>query len=82
MLGSCLATACTVCETNKWFTRGKMVHARVEHWVGLLLGEMICFLTTQCRLEEEVAYFLDYDESISEYKGVSLVVHFAVQDFD
>ena len=81
MLGSCLATACTVCEKQMVYTR-QSGSSESGTLGGTLLGEMICFFTTECRLEEEAAYCLDYDEFISEYKGVSLVVHFAAQDFD
>jgi len=80
VLGSCLATACTVCGKLMVYTwqSGSRESGTLG---GTLPGKMICFLTPRCKLEEEVTYCLDYDEFISEYKGVSLVVHFAVQDF-
>ena len=48
---------------------------------GTLPGEMICFLTPRRILGGEVTCCLDYDEFISEYKDVSLVVPFVVQNF-
>ena len=80
MLGSCLATACTVCGKLMVFVWQS--GAREGGTLGgTLPRKMICFLTPRCELEEGVTYCLDYDEFTSEYKDVSLVVHYAVQDF-
>ena len=80
MLGSCLATACTVC--GKLIVYARRSGSRESGTLGgTLPGKMICFLTSRCIIGEEVTCCLDYDEFTSEYKDISLVVHFAIQNF-
>ena len=80
MLGSCLATACTVCRKLIVYTRqsGSRESGTLG---GTLPRKMICFLTSRCILEEEVTYCMGYDEFTNDYKAVSLEVHLDVQDF-